>query len=97
MASHVIDLAHIYTLLGDTEKAVEQLEFLLSRPGWVSAPWLKANPVWRPLRGDPRFEALFENTGTDILRGREHEEEVRGASGRMRLGAARGVKRRSWP
>jgi Predicted integral membrane protein len=62
-ASHVIDLAHIYTLLGDTEKAVEQLEFLLSRPGWVSAPWLKANPVWRPLRGDPRFEALFEKYG----------------------------------
>lgn len=56
---HVIDLAHIYTLLGDPEKACAQLEVLLSRPGWISAPWLRMDPRWRPLQGNPHFEALL--------------------------------------
>jgi Flp pilus assembly protein TadD len=56
---HVIDLAHIYTLLGDSEKAVAQIEFLLSRPGWISVPWLRMDPRWRPLQGQLSFEALL--------------------------------------
>ena len=55
----VIDLAHIYTLLGDTDKAVAQLELLLSRPGWISVPYLRMDPRWRPLYGNPSFEALM--------------------------------------
>jgi TolB-like protein/tetratricopeptide (TPR) repeat protein len=57
--SHVIDLAHIYTLLGDPEKAVAELESLLSRPGWISVPWLRMDPRWRPLHANPHFEALL--------------------------------------
>ncbi len=60
----VIDLAQIYTLLGDAEKAVEQLEFLLSREGWFSVPWLKADPRWLSLHGDPHFEALLAKFGS---------------------------------
>jgi TolB-like protein/tetratricopeptide (TPR) repeat protein len=56
---HVIDLAHIYTLLGEEEHALAQLEVLLSRPGWVSAPFLEADPRWRSLRDRPRFRALL--------------------------------------
>jgi hypothetical protein len=56
---HLIDLAYIYTLLGDTGKAVEQLEVLLSHPGWASGPWLRMDPRWRTLQGAPAFEALL--------------------------------------
>ena len=56
---HVIDLAHIYTLLGEPENAVGQLEILLSHPGWVSVPWLRMDPRWRPLQGNLHFEALL--------------------------------------
>jgi hypothetical protein len=56
---NVIDLAHIYMLLGEPEKAVPVLESLLSRPSWISVPWLKMDPRWNPLRGNPRFEALL--------------------------------------
>jgi len=56
---HVIDLAYIHTLLGDSGKAVEQLEILLSHPGWVSVPWLRMDPRWRSLQGNPDFEALL--------------------------------------
>jgi hypothetical protein len=57
--SHVIDLAHIYTLLGEPEKAVSELEYLLSRPGWISVAWLRMDPRWRPLEGNRSFEALL--------------------------------------
>jgi TolB-like protein/tetratricopeptide (TPR) repeat protein len=56
---YVIDLAHIYTLIGEPEKAVAQLEYLISRPGWISVPWLRMDPRWRPLQGNPSFEALL--------------------------------------
>ncbi len=55
---HVIALAHIYTLLGDDEHAAQQLEVLLSRPGWISAPWLQTDPRFASLRDTPRFQAL---------------------------------------
>jgi serine/threonine protein kinase/tetratricopeptide (TPR) repeat protein len=57
---YVIDLAHIYTILGDNEAAFEQLEHLLANPSYTSAPYLRMDPKWDPLRDDPRFEALLE-------------------------------------
>ncbi len=57
--THVLDLAQIHVLLGEFDEAVERLEFLLSRPGWISVPFLKADPRWLRLRGDSRFEALL--------------------------------------
>jgi TolB-like protein/Flp pilus assembly protein TadD len=56
---YVIDLAHIYALIGEPRKAVEELEILMSRPGWISVPWLKADPRWRLLDSDPGFQALL--------------------------------------
>jgi TolB-like protein/Flp pilus assembly protein TadD len=56
----VIDLAHIYTILGDNEKALERLEYLLSNPSYLSAPFLRMDPRWDPLGGDPEFQALLE-------------------------------------
>jgi serine/threonine-protein kinase len=55
-----IDLAHIYTILGDNEAALEQLEHLLSNPSFYSAPFLRMDPRWDPLRDDPAFQALLE-------------------------------------
>jgi TolB-like protein/DNA-binding SARP family transcriptional activator/tetratricopeptide (TPR) repeat protein len=52
------NLARIYVLLGQREKAIDQLEIVLSRPGPLSAGWLKADPFWDPLRGSPRFQRL---------------------------------------
>jgi len=57
---YVIDLAHIYTILGDNEAALERLEYLLSNPSYLSSPFLRMDPRWNPLRDDPRFQALLE-------------------------------------
>ena len=52
------NLARIYVLLDEREKAIEQLETVLSRPGALSAAWLRADPFWDPLRGNSRFQRL---------------------------------------
>jgi len=57
---YVIDLAHIYTLLGEDDLALEQIEYLLTNPSWISVPWLEMDPRWSPLRDNPRFQALLQ-------------------------------------
>jgi len=57
---YAVDLAHIYTIVGEDEAALDQIEHLLSNPSWISAPWLEMDPRWNPLRDNPRFQALLE-------------------------------------
>jgi eukaryotic-like serine/threonine-protein kinase len=52
------NLARIYTMLGRVDAAIDQLQIVLSRPGPLSPAWLRADPLWEPLRGNPRFERL---------------------------------------
>jgi len=51
-------LARIYILVGEPEKALEQLEPLLNVPYFLSPGWLKIDPNFDPLRGNPRFQRL---------------------------------------
>ncbi len=56
----VKDLAFIYTMVGDYEAALDQIEYLLSIPGWFSVPLLRLDPIWDPLRHHPRFQKLLK-------------------------------------
>ena len=57
--SGVEDLARIYTMVGNQEAAIEQLDYLLSHPSWISATLLRVEPRWDPLRKNPKFVALL--------------------------------------
>ena len=58
----VRDLARIYLMVGEREAALDQLEVLFALPGGnpLSAPLLRVDPIWAPLRGEPRFRRLTE-------------------------------------
>jgi len=52
------DVALAYTMLGDRTAALDVIERLLSIPSRFSPQLLRLDPLWDPLRGDPRFERL---------------------------------------
>src|SRR5437867_4738398 len=55
--------AEVYSILGENDRAIESLDGLLSRPSAVTVESLKVNPIWDPLRSDPRFQTLLEKYG----------------------------------
>jgi TolB-like protein/Flp pilus assembly protein TadD len=55
---HQHQLARIYILVGEPEKALDRLEPLLKIPYVLSPGWLRIDPTFDPLRGNPRFQKL---------------------------------------
>jgi eukaryotic-like serine/threonine-protein kinase len=51
-------LARIYLLVGKPEQALDILEALLAKPFFITSAWLRIDPTWAALRGNPRFERL---------------------------------------
>jgi serine/threonine-protein kinase len=48
----------IYIVVGELEKALDLLEPLLKIPYYLTPAWLKIDPNFAPLRGNPRFQRL---------------------------------------
>jgi len=56
-------VAEVCGIVGETGRAIELLDGLLSRPSGITVPILKLSPAWDPLRNDPGFKALLEKYG----------------------------------
>ena len=63
---YLINLAKIFVMVGEFDKAIDQLEILLTIPQaeflWqlISIPQLQLDPQWDALRENPRFNQLLE-------------------------------------
>src|SRR3989442_4907288 len=53
-------LAQIYAWTGEHDQAFGLLDHLLVVPNGITVPGLKLDPIWDPLRKDPRYQALIE-------------------------------------
>ncbi len=48
--------------LGETDKALDMLENIMAKPFYMTPAWLRIDPMFTPLRGNPRFEKLATGT-----------------------------------
>ncbi|MCH7773738.1 MAG: protein kinase [Bacteroidetes bacterium] len=55
-----LDLAKIYTIVGEYELAIQKLDYLLSIPGELSVPYIKIDPVWKDLLELPRMKEVLK-------------------------------------
>src|SRR5437867_1640144 len=53
-------LAQIYAWTGESDEAFRLLDHLLVVPSGLTIPMLKIDPVWDPLRKDPRYQTLID-------------------------------------
>jgi len=53
-----LELARLYTTLGQQDAAIDLLRSLLVTPAPISLPELRGDPAFAALRGNPRFQAL---------------------------------------
>jgi serine/threonine protein kinase/TolB-like protein/tetratricopeptide (TPR) repeat protein len=53
-----IALAQVYMVLGNTSVALDHLRAALAVPSYLSKGRLRADPLWAPLKRDPRFQRL---------------------------------------
>src|SRR6266446_4478900 len=56
-------LAQIYAWTGEFDEAFRLLDHLLVVPNGLTVPMLKLEPMWDPLRKDPRYQALIDKYG----------------------------------
>ena len=53
-------VARICIQAGQYDRALDLIEPLLSKPGDLTPGWLRIDPIFTPLRGNPRFERLIK-------------------------------------
>jgi len=63
-SSALLDLAQVYTMVGEPTLACTTLDRLLSVPSLISVPLLQLDPVWAPLRAQPCFAELVRRHGS---------------------------------
>ena len=59
-SNHHLWLARIYSMVGEFNNAMDEIELLLRIPHNITTWDLKLNPFWDPLRDHPRFQKIIK-------------------------------------
>jgi TolB-like protein/tRNA A-37 threonylcarbamoyl transferase component Bud32/Flp pilus assembly protein TadD len=57
------ELARICAMVGEYDEAIRLIEDLMSTPGDLGIGALRLDPVWKPLRNNPKFQVLIHKYG----------------------------------
>ncbi len=60
--------AEILGQVGDAGAALDEIRRLLAEPSFLSVRLLRLDPLWDPIRADPRFQALLAKHGDEGVR-----------------------------
>jgi len=58
-AYYKYQVARVYIQAGQLDRALDLIEPLLHMPGDLTPGWLRIDPIFAPLRGNPRYERLI--------------------------------------
>jgi len=61
-----VTLAQVYAWTGDKDRALAEVARLLRTPFGLNVHVARIGPIWLPLRGDPRFEALLADPKNNV-------------------------------
>ena len=61
-AYYKYQVARVYIQAGQYDRALDLIEPLLRMPGDLTPGWLRIDPIFTPLRGNPRFERLIRGS-----------------------------------
>ena len=75
---YVEDLSVIYTLTGETDAALDRLDYLLSIPSWISVAWIQTHPQWDLIRNEPGFRKLLQKYSGAAIKVRSEGEDPGG-------------------
>ena len=59
----MISRARIHMMCGDLDNALALLDRSLQTPSGVTIHELRLDPIWDPLRADPRFQQMLAKFG----------------------------------
>jgi len=60
--------ARAYVLNGDHDRAFDEIEAILSKPGFLSRGFLSLDPMWAPLRTLPRYKRIMATVSAQEVR-----------------------------
>ena len=61
------NLAEVYAVVGELDLAIDEVEYLLSVPSYMTLEILRHDPAWKVVREHPRYAEVvskFENAGS---------------------------------
>lgn len=57
-------MTRVYTLLGEYDLALDQIDRLLTIPSFLTPAWVEMDPSWARLRDHPRYLGILDRHRT---------------------------------